>query len=96
MSTGQTSQSSWALEHQPKNIHGATHGAGHICGRAWPCWTPVGREALGLESIQCPSVGKCQGRRTGVGVQRSTPIEAGRVGMGEWISERETWKGENI
>jgi hypothetical protein len=26
-------QSSRGLGHQPKNTHGATHGAGHICGR---------------------------------------------------------------
>jgi hypothetical protein len=27
----------------------------------------VGGEALGLEGVRCPSVGECQGRRTGVG-----------------------------
>ena len=49
-------QSSQGLDHQPKNTHGATHSAGHICGRGWPCWTSVGAEALKPKGVQCPSV----------------------------------------
>ena len=52
VSTGQTSLSSQGLDHQPKNTHGGTHGAGHICGRVWPCWSSMGGEALRPESIQ--------------------------------------------
>jgi hypothetical protein len=44
-------ESSQELDHQPKNTHGATHGSGHICGRAWSCWTSVGGEAFGLEGF---------------------------------------------
>jgi hypothetical protein len=51
VSTGQTLQSSQRLDHQPKNTHGVTHGAGDICGRGWPCWTSVGGEALGPEGV---------------------------------------------
>ena len=29
----------WGLDHQPKNIDRATHGASHIGGRRWPCQT---------------------------------------------------------
>jgi hypothetical protein len=43
------------------------YGAGHICGREWPCWTSVGEEAFGPSGVQCPSVGECQDRRMGVG-----------------------------
>jgi hypothetical protein len=32
VSTGQTSQSSWELDHQPEITHGATHGAGQCRG----------------------------------------------------------------
>jgi hypothetical protein len=67
VSIGRTSWSSWALDRQPKNSHRAIHGAGHICGREWPCWTSAGGEAIGSESVRCPSVGECQGSRTEVG-----------------------------
>ena len=76
VSTGQTLWSSWGLDHQPKSTHGATHGAGYICGRGWPCWTSVGGEALRPEGVQCPSVGEFQGGRMGV-------VEWG-AGGGEW------------
>jgi hypothetical protein len=33
--------------------------------------------AFGPESVQCPSVGECQGRRMGVGGWGSTLIEVG-------------------
>jgi hypothetical protein len=49
------------------NTHGVTHGTGHICGRGWLCWTLVGGEVIGPEGTRCSSVGKCEGRRTGVG-----------------------------
>ena len=44
-------QSSQELDYQPKNTHGGTHGAGHICDRGRPCWTSVGGEALGIEGV---------------------------------------------
>jgi hypothetical protein len=49
------------LGHNSKDrlcLHGATHGAGHICGRGRPCWTSVGGEALGPEGVPCP---QCRG-----------------------------------
>ena len=83
VSTGQTPQSSQGLDYQPKSTHGGTHGAGRlICGRGWLCWTSVGGAPLGPEGVQCPSVGECQGKKTGVGGSGSTLIEAGGGGMG--------------
>jgi hypothetical protein len=67
VSIGQTSRSSRGPVHQPKNTHGVTHGAGHICGRGWSCRTSVGGEALGSVGVQCPSIGECQSRKMGVG-----------------------------
>jgi hypothetical protein len=81
VSISQIPWSSQGLDHQPKNTHGLTHGAGHICGRRWPCWTSVGEKALGPEGVQCPSLGECHGKRLGVGGWGSTLIEAGG---GEW------------
>jgi hypothetical protein len=49
--TGQTPWSFWGLDHQSKNIHEATDGAGYICGRGWSCWTSVGGEAFGQEGV---------------------------------------------
>ena len=51
VSTGQTSQTSQELDHQPKSTHGEAHNSVHICGRGWPCWTSVGGAALGLEGV---------------------------------------------
>jgi hypothetical protein len=51
VSTGQTPQNSWQLDHQPKNTHRGTHGSSHICGREWLCWASVRGAALGPESI---------------------------------------------
>ena len=82
LSTGQTSRISQGLDHQPKNTHVLTHGAGHICGRRWPCWTSVEGETFRYEGVQCFSVGEYQGRRMGVGGWGSTLIVAGRGGMG--------------
>ena len=42
----------------------------------------MGGEALGSEGVRWPSVGKCQGGRTGVGGWGSVLIEAGARGMG--------------
>ena len=100
MSTDRTPiPSSQELHHHPKNTHGATRSAGCICDRGWPCWTSVGGEDLGPEGVQCPSVGECQGRRTGVGGSVGAhPHRCRRRddGMGGGHSEGATWKGENI
>jgi hypothetical protein len=74
-------RSSRGLDHQPKNTHRATHGAGHICGRRWLYWTLVGGEALEPEGVRCPSVGKCQGRRMGVGGLGEHPHRGGEGEM---------------
>jgi hypothetical protein len=55
------------LSSEHSTVSGGTHGAGHICGREWPCWTLMGEEVFGPEGVRCPSVGECQGRKTGVG-----------------------------
>ena len=49
-------QSSWGQEHQLKN----THGAGHTCGRRWPCWTSVGAEALRSMVFNAPVEGNAR------------------------------------
>jgi hypothetical protein len=56
--TNQYPQSFQGLNHQPKSIHGQTHGSSCICSRGWPCGISMGRETLGPVKIQCPSVGK--------------------------------------
>ena len=33
-----------------------------ICSRGWPCWSSMGKEALGLVKVRCPSVEECKGR----------------------------------
>jgi hypothetical protein len=67
VSTVQIPQSFRGLVQQPNNTHGATHGAGRICGRGWPCWTSVRGETLGPEDVRYLSVRECKGRGTGVG-----------------------------
>jgi hypothetical protein len=57
VSTGQTSQSSKGLDHQPKSTHRGTHGSSHKCSIGWPCRASVGEEALGPVKVECPSVG---------------------------------------
>jgi hypothetical protein len=47
-----------------------------ICSRGWPHQPSLGREALGLEKIICPSIGECWGQEAGMGVLGS------RVGEG--------------
>jgi hypothetical protein len=39
--------SSQGLNHQPKSIHGGSHGSSCICSRGWPCQASMGGEALG-------------------------------------------------
>ena len=56
VSTSQTPQSSYELDHQSKTTHGRTHTSSDICDRGWPCWTSVGGAALGPEGVPCPSV----------------------------------------
>jgi hypothetical protein len=51
----------------PKSTRDETHGSSHIYSRGWPCWTSIGREALGPGKALCPSVGECQDREEGVG-----------------------------
>jgi hypothetical protein len=60
-------QSSQGLNHQPKSIHGGTHGPSCICSRGWPSRSSVGGEALGPMKVLCPRVGECQGQKEGVG-----------------------------
>jgi hypothetical protein len=68
---------------------------GHICERRWPCWISVEGEALGPESVQCPSVGECQdGKTRGGGRVGEHPPRGRRRGNG--IEGLQTWKGENI
>jgi hypothetical protein len=45
----------------------------------WPSWPSLGREALGLAKIICPSTGECQGQEAGVG----------RLGTRAWGGYRE-------
>jgi hypothetical protein len=54
VSTSQTPQSSRGLDHQPKNSHGMTHGAGHICDRRWSCEHQWEERALGLRIFNDP------------------------------------------
>jgi len=66
--TTSTNQSSQELNHHPKRTHGLTHGSSCICSRGWPCWTPMGGEALGPAKAGPPSIGKYQDREVeGVG-----------------------------
>jgi hypothetical protein len=83
VSTGQTTGAPrhWTTN-TTKKTHEGTHGAGLICNRGWTCWTSVGGEVLGPEGVRYPSVGECQGRRTGVGAWGSALIEVGGGGMG--------------
>ena len=57
----------------------------------------MGREALGPEKVQCPSVGKCQGREAGVGGWEGEYHYRSR-GRGDGIEGfwRGNWKGDNI
>jgi hypothetical protein len=50
-------QNSQGRNHQPKSIHGGTHGFIHICSKGWPSQVSMGGEALGPRKAQCLSVG---------------------------------------
>ena len=67
------SWSSQGLDHQPKNTHGESQGSARICGRGWPCWTPVGGVAFEPEAVRCP---QCMGNAS---AERSEWV-------GEWES----------
>jgi hypothetical protein len=54
-----------------------------------------GRGGPWAEGLRCPSVGECQGGRTGVGGGEHPHRGRGRVD-GIEVSKGETWKGENI
>jgi hypothetical protein len=57
----------------------------------------VGGEVLGPESVQCPSVEECQGRKTGVvGGWLSTLIEAGGGGCDRGFPKGRPGKGETF
>ena len=77
--------------HQPKNIHGGTHGSSYICSRGWPCWTSMEGEGLGPVKARCPSIGELQNRKAGVGGLVSRGSREGMGGFG-W----ETRKVDNI
>jgi hypothetical protein len=38
----------------------------YICSRGWPSWSSMGGKALGPVKALCPSVGECQGQKTGL------------------------------
>jgi len=50
-----TNQSSQGLNHYPEATHEQTHGSNYICSRGWPCWAPMGGEALGPAKAGPPS-----------------------------------------
>jgi hypothetical protein len=58
--------------------YGGAHGSSCMCSRGWPSRSSVGGEALGPVKVLCPSVGECQGQKTGVG-----GLGGGGVGMGD-------------
>jgi len=51
-------KSSQRLYHHPKSIHGHTMALAAFVNRGWPCWAPMGGEALGLVKAQCSSLGE--------------------------------------
>ena len=52
-----------------------------ICSRRWPSRPSLGREALGLAKIICPSTGECQDKEAGVG----------RLGSSVWEGYKGVW-----
>jgi hypothetical protein len=46
VSTNWTTLNSQGLSHQPKSIHGGSHGSRYICSRRWPYLSSVGRGPL--------------------------------------------------
>jgi hypothetical protein len=61
ISTNQTPQSSWEINHQPKSTHGGTHSSRCICIREWPYLLSMGREGIGPGKVLFPSVQKFEG-----------------------------------
>ena len=51
MLAGWTTQCSQGLDHQPRRVHGGTHGSRCICSRGCHCLTSMGGEALGPMEI---------------------------------------------
>jgi hypothetical protein len=49
ISTNRTTESTQRLNHQPKSMHGGTHGYRCLCNRGWPYLTSMGQEAFGPE-----------------------------------------------
>jgi hypothetical protein len=84
ISTNQTPLSFQGLNHQPKSIHGGTHGSSCICSRGWTSWASMGVKVLGPVKAWCSSVRECEGGKTGVGGWGNALIEAegGRMGSG--------------
>jgi hypothetical protein len=54
LSMGQTPWSSWLLDHEPKNAHGANHGAGYICDRDGLVEDQWEERPLGLRVFHLP------------------------------------------
>ena len=68
-----------------------------ICSRGWPCWTPIGEEALGPAKAGLTSVGEYQGGEVGRWVfgRGNILIEEGEgngIG-GEWFIDKKQGKG---
>ena len=60
ISANWTTQSFQRLNHQPKSIHGVSHGSTYICSRGRPYLTSIRGKALGpAVEAWCPSVGGC-------------------------------------
>jgi len=51
--------------HQPKSIHGVTHGSNLICSRGWPFGASMGGEALSPAKAVFSSLGECQDGEAG-------------------------------
>jgi hypothetical protein len=81
---------------QSSSTHGGTHGSIHICTRGWPCQASIGGEVLGPVKVHCPSVGKCQGRKSGVGVWEGEHLIVAGVGDGIVFFWGQTMKGGKI
>ena len=66
------------LDYPPFEFQGLDHQPNNSYAWFWPqMWQDdglVGEEALGPEGVRCPSLGECQGGKTGVGRLRSILI----------------------
>jgi hypothetical protein len=64
ISTNHIPQNSQGLNHQPKSIHGGTHGSSHICSRRFLYLASMGGEVLGsVEAWWDRGMLGCGGRR---------------------------------